>query len=143
MNGFSRNPISSLVLQSFSDLHTPLEPAFDGEKKYAFRFFLSPSYPLFFRIMVQLIQTLPVNRDFLYQKKFLIQYKHHIRNQREKLDRMIVVSDILVEFYFLMKIFGHFQSKIRKKLKAVETCWYVQNSAQFFTLIPNMMFILD
>ena len=71
-----------------------------------------------------------------------MQYKHHIRNQCEKLSRIIVVSDILVQFYFLMKIFGHFQSKIRKKLKAVEICCYVQTATQFLTLIPNMMFIL-
>ena len=117
MNGFSRNPISSLVLQSFSDLHTPLEPAFDGEKKYAFRFFLSPSYPLFFRIMVQLIQTLPVNRDFLYQKKFLIQYKHHIRNQREKLSRILYIptSFDCLQFFsnFRLKMTKDFHQKIK------------------------------
>ncbi len=142
MSGFSCNPISSLVLQPISDLHTPFEPPFETEKKYAFRFFLSPGNTSFFRIMAQLIPILPVNRSFHYQKQFSMQYKHHIRNQREKLDRIIVVSDKLVEFYFLMKIFGHFQSKIRKKLKTVENCWYVQNSTQSFTLIPNMMFIL-
>jgi len=65
--------------------------------------------------MAQLIPILPVNRGFLYQKWFSMQYKNHIQNQREKLDRIIVVSDKLVEFYFLMKTFGHFQSKIRKK----------------------------
>jgi hypothetical protein len=33
-----------------------------------------------------------------------VQYKYHIRHQREKLYRIIFVSNNLVDFHFLVKI---------------------------------------
>jgi hypothetical protein len=55
-------------------------------------------------------EILPAYLAFLHQKSVIVQYKHHIRNQREKLSRKKYISILFKSCQF----FSNFHLKTRK-----------------------------